>query len=661
MTIFEAKPLKSAVKSRAKQYEDLLGQVETLKKEFQGIVDLDEELAGAGATAIKNFYRAQVEVANAWIELFTTQISFLKGIPAILEDADLSGETVVEVPFLEGEVTHGLSNAKSMVNQQSTDLQKIFQNIDDILSLQVFDQGDFHEKMEKAEKEKNDTIKKVHEVDNKLVEEYQVTEAQESVAISLFQALLEATSQDGTVSPMNFNQSAFQASQAYQVKDEVAENMQGYRDFKKQEEEARKLEQEMEELENRPWYEKAWDTTKTFTGEITGYYDSVRATTGVDPVTGRKLSEAERIAAGAMAAAGFIPIVGWAGRAVKGGSAVYKTVKGLNAADHALDAYKSSKGLDVLKQTEYGLYGLTAANGLGEAVTGKDMFGNELTDEQRQNSLMNALGIAGVAGAAKVADKMASGTKFIPYSKEFVQNQVQKAQGTIKDMGKALGKVEVPTGVKVRTVADTTGNTYKSIDVDKMPIKDLAQKITAKSEGSKGAGNIGKITEIKEKDLGKQIIKGKNGRKELAPNVRYVTEDGYKYTTDEIGRIVDVEAEGLILQKGTRNPGMQVAAGREDRLMDDDGGHLIGTQFHGSGDIDNLVAQNRQINRSGGEWYKMENEWATALKEIPPKKVSVKIEPIYSGESLRPSYFEILYEIEGKGIFEKTIRNSAGS
>ncbi|PFP16143.1 hypothetical protein COJ96_26955 [Bacillus sp. AFS073361] len=106
---------------------------------------------------------------------------------------------------------------------------------------------------------------------------------------------------------------------------------------------------------------------------------------------------------------------------------------------------------------------------------------------------------------------------------------------------------------------------------------------------------------------------------------------------------------------------MQVAAGREDRLLDDDGGHLIGTQFHGSGDIDNLIAQNRQINRSGGEWYKVEKEWAKALKEIPPKKVSVKIEPVYSGSSLRPSFFEIVYEIEGKGIFEKMIRNGAGS
>ena len=161
------------------------------------------------------------------------------------------------------------------------------------------------------------------------------------------------------------------------------------------------------------------------------------------------------------------------------------------------------------------------------------------------------------------------------------------------------------------------------------------------SGGVKGTGETPKITEIKEKDLGKHIVKGKNGRKELAPNVRYITEDGYKYTTDELGRIVDVEAGELILQKGKRNTGMQVAAGREDRLPDDDGGHLIGTQFHGSGDIDNLVAQNKQINRSGGEWYNMEKEWVNALGGKPPKKVSVKIEPVYLGSSLRPNSFKI--------------------
>lgn len=130
--------------------------------------------------------------------------------------------------------------------------------------------------------------------------------------------------------------------------------------------------------------------------------------------------------------------------------------------------------------------------------------------------------------------------------------------------------------------------------------------------------------------------------------------------SDKLARYAGIAPEELILQKGTRNTGMQVAAGREERLFDDDGGHLIGTQFRGSGDIDNFLAQNRQINRSGGEWYKMENEWANALNEIPPKKRSVKIKPVFIGTSLRPDLYKVFYEIEGKGIFKKIIENKAG-
>lgn len=44
----------------------------------------------------------------------------------------------------------------------------------------------------------------------------------------------------------------------------------------------------------------------------------------------------------------------------------------------------------------------------------------------------------------------------------------------------------------------------------------------------------------------------------------------------------------------------------------------------------------------------METEWANALKEIPPKKVSVRIEPIYSNKSMRPDSFLVEYEIEGQ-------------
>ncbi|USK77096.1 ribonuclease YeeF family protein [Peribacillus frigoritolerans] len=499
MKIYEADTLTAATKSRAKQYEDLKKEVAALKKEFQGIVGLDNEFQGAGATAIKSFYEAQIEVADAWMELFTTQISFLEGIPASLEEADLSGNTVVEVPFLDGEVSNGINQAKSLVDEQANDLQRILNSIDDILPLDMFDQKDFNEKITLAGHRLDDTVTKVENVDRQLVEEYDLSVGQENVAVGLFRALLDATKQDGHVSPMTFDQSAFKSSDVYQVKDEVAGQMKDYQTFKKQQAEARKIEQEMEELENRPWYEKAWDTTKTFTGEFTGYYDSIRASTGVDPVTGRKLSDAERIAAGAMAAAGFIPVIGWAGRAIKGGSALYKTAKGLDAADHALDAYKTTKGFSLLQKTEYGIYGLLAANGLGEAATGKDMFGNQLTEEQRQNGLLMALGIGGVAGAAKVADKVASGTKFVPYSKEFAQKQVQKA----KAFGRQIGNVEVPLRIRVEELATAYGNNYKHVTFDKTTIKDIVQKFAVKSDGGKGLNGTGSKPGIK---IGKEDL-----------------------------------------------------------------------------------------------------------------------------------------------------------
>ncbi|MED3908459.1 T7SS effector LXG polymorphic toxin [Peribacillus simplex] len=519
MKIYEAKTLTGATKSRAKQYEELKKEVAALKKEFQGIVGLDNEFQGAGAAAIKSFYEAQIEVADAWMELFTTQISFLEGIPANLEEADLSGNTVVEVPFLDGEVSNGINQAKSLVDEQANDLQRILNSIDDILPLDMFDQKDFNEKITLAGHRLDDTVTKVENVDRQLVQEYDVSVGQENVAVGLFRALLDATKQDGNVSPMTFNQSAFKNSDVYQVKDEVAGQMKDYQTFKKEQAEARKIEREMEELENRPWYEKAWDTTKTFTGEFTGYYDSIRASNGVDPVTGRKLSDAERIAAGAMAAAGFIPVVGWAGRAIKGGSAIYKTAKGLNAANHALDAYKTTKGFSLLQKTEYGIYGLLAANGLGEAATGKDMFGNQLTEEQRQNGLLMALGIGGVAGAAKVADKVASGTKFVPYSKEFAQKQVQYAKATItdiarsgkatlKNIGEELGKKEIPKRISMEQVSLAGGPTLRQVVMEKQTIREAYQKFTVKDskiEGvsgesiSKGTGkveNFGKYSTI---------------------------------------------------------------------------------------------------------------------------------------------------------------------
>lgn len=128
-------------------------------------------------------------------------------------------------------------------------------------------------------------------------------------------------------------------------------------------------------------------------------------------------------------------------------------------------------------------------------------------------------------------------------------------------------------------------------------------------------------------------------QKVLKPNVVYSTKQGYTYTTDHYGRIVKVEASDLKYGEMKRNQYAQSNSGKPDRLLDDDGGHLIASIFKGSGDIDNLLPMNSQINRSGGKWYNMEQEWLAALKEIPPKHVEVSIEPIYQGDLLRPDSF----------------------
>ncbi|WP_196603020.1 DNA/RNA non-specific endonuclease [Pectinatus frisingensis] len=83
-----------------------------------------------------------------------------------------------------------------------------------------------------------------------------------------------------------------------------------------------------------------------------------------------------------------------------------------------------------------------------------------------------------------------------------------------------------------------------------------------------------------------------------------------------------------------------------------DDGHLIASIFKGSGDIDNLVPMNSTLNRS--KYKSLENTWKKALAD--GKEVKVKIEPIYEGNSSRPSQFGVNYFING-GKFSAELTN----
>ncbi|WP_052723771.1 DNA/RNA non-specific endonuclease [Paenibacillus wulumuqiensis] len=167
---------------------------------------------------------------------------------------------------------------------------------------------------------------------------------------------------------------------------------------------------------------------------------------------------------------------------------------------------------------------------------------------------------------------------------------------------------------------------------------------------------------------GEQFMRNAKRNKVLKPNIEYklksktIPPSEYTYRTDNQGRIISCEGT-LKLGKGKRSLSAQRKAGnngiRQDRLPGDHGGHIIGSQFEGAGGLDNMVAMDGQVNGAGGKWYKMETEWADALKSDPPKKVEVKININYSRNSIRPDSFEVTYWIDGKKK-ARTIKNQAG-
>ncbi|AJC25840.1 ribonuclease YeeF family protein [Bacillus velezensis] len=481
--VFESQSLTDEADKRKKQYEALEEQLRALKQAFQGMADLGDALKGKGADNIKDFFQGQAEIADSWLTLVSAQIAFLNGISGDIKDQELS-DTYVETSFLEHELPNADLKASEIVSAHKAEIDSILSGISDIIHLDTYTLDDYADKMGDAQKTRRDTITAVDTLDESLTAEYQNLESLDNAVLSKYSVLMQATSNGKSASPMYYDKKAFHSNEIY--KSVTATEKQGtdYIDAKAQQAEARRLQEKAEEEANKPWYEKTWDGICNFTGEVTGYYDYKRAAEGVDPVTGEKLSTAERVTAGAMAAAGFIPVVGWAGRAFKGGKAIYKTGKTVIAAEHALDAYKTGKSLDILKMTEMGAYGLVASNGFSEAVTGRDMFGNKVSEEKRkQGALEAALSLVGAGALAKHVNKG------IPLAKSPQASIVEKGKKILDQ----VKEFKVPTNVKIRVHKTVTadGATFPIIhaDVKTTAVKDLG---IVKMVGS-GSGNSKKL------------------------------------------------------------------------------------------------------------------------------------------------------------------------
>ncbi|WP_387493201.1 DNA/RNA non-specific endonuclease [Photorhabdus sp. RM96S] len=126
------------------------------------------------------------------------------------------------------------------------------------------------------------------------------------------------------------------------------------------------------------------------------------------------------------------------------------------------------------------------------------------------------------------------------------------------------------------------------------------------------------------------------------PNTVYHVDGNKTYHIDGQGRTSNIEAS-LSPSRNDRNTYQQCKAGKCGNIGDE-GGHLIASIFNGPGEKINIVPMDGNLNK--GAWKQMENTWAKALKD--GKQVDVKIEPIYSGNNIRPDRLNVQYSINGE-------------
>ncbi|WP_404469053.1 T7SS effector LXG polymorphic toxin [Sutcliffiella horikoshii] len=620
MKVLDVSSLHDGIKGMSRQLSELKKQLNHVESGIRTFVSSEDSFRGKGASAIRRFYEyAHLPFLQFFQSFLANFQSKLQQLQLVLDTVESNSRGFIDESFLTSELEDGLNQLNRMVTDLTGETNAQLSRISDIVYLPRLQDHQFHEGIQHAKQSANQTLNKLHQFDHQQTQSFTALIAD----LSLINSYIEEMSQQfasGKIKLTSFSPVMLQDLEAYG-----------------------KLQTKLyNQTVMQRWNSEHFPELGVFypIGHATSYDQWVNPSCARPEPKKKTAGEAfwdftNGFGAGIISAASDT----WDGikrLATEPDQVLKETIE-------FLDTVVSDPA--ILLEIGHELY-----NSFNESVINGDATSRgEWLGYATTIIGTSVVGDKGLSKVGGIAGRL--GTKVETDLNIKLKDQQEKVMSSVNGSS-AVGLERVRELMGGMFPNSQWGMALAGVPHNVMDSRILRDRIELENQFQ-----LSKVEQIAGKVNYGNHFQRVNRRKVLKPNVEYVTKEGYKYKTNDIGAIEEVRGV-LKAGEGIRNLYAQRLVGGRDRLADDDGGHLIASQFLGSGELDNLVPMNSQINRSGGKWYKLEGEWANALKL--GKEVNVRIEAFYDQNSMRPSSFEIEYKIEGERTRIIEILNQSG-
>ncbi|MPQ25071.1 T7SS effector LXG polymorphic toxin [Bacillus paralicheniformis] len=166
MKTLDVQALHNAIDQTLEQLKQQSDELSKVKKAVEGITSLDDALKGKGGDAIRAFYE---ECHTPFLQFYDTFIeeysSALKKMKSALNSLEPNHNGFISQSFLEHELENGLNVADRTTKHLVSKTNATITKVSHIVDLPDLNDSGFHEQNQKALKEINQTIEKLHTFD----------------------------------------------------------------------------------------------------------------------------------------------------------------------------------------------------------------------------------------------------------------------------------------------------------------------------------------------------------------------------------------------------------------------------------------------------------------------------------------------------------------